>query len=260
MLKKQAQAPKRLRFGKLYFKFHYYLRRKLRIPKESYEFLMNLCFWMNNWNRFYPSISLVETYMEFMDEPNERNAKRNIAVMIKAGIIREITKKVKNVTYWEVSPELMTKSKTAPASLFKDWPVKPSYSKDFESEWKKLGNEKRRNFKHAENFQTDEDQVVDTSILRNDAATIEAMQSDIDALKAELSSKSRKEEEHQMQFAALQNEMRAMAEAADRREEEAKRRDHEAKLRHQQLLDILQGNFKPEETIEKVKRHLELVL
>ena len=45
----------------------------------------------------------------------------------------------------------------------------------------------------------------------------------------------------------------------DRLELKLEEMDREAKQRHKELLDILQGNSKPEEIVEKVKRHLEIV-
>lgn len=42
-------------------------------------------------------------------------------------------------------------------------------------------------------------------------------------------------------------------------DKDARRREEEANRRHQELMDILRGNSRPEEIVEKVKRHLEIV-
>jgi hypothetical protein len=56
-----------------------------------------------------------------------------------------------------------------------------------------------------------------------------------------------------------EDEMKAALKKIDKLEEKLEAFEKESKLRHQELMNILKGNAKPEEIIEKVKRHLEVV-
>jgi hypothetical protein len=56
-----------------------------------------------------------------------------------------------------------------------------------------------------------------------------------------------------------EDEMKAALKKIDKLEEKLDAIEKESKIRHQELMNILKGNAKPEEIVEKVKRHLELV-